>query len=553
MDKRLGLFFDTLSPTFFHPFTKPQLNSNSSSFQFNTIKKNLTMDVHAAAPDRILINSAGGDGDSEKRVVNEMNFFAADDHKETSFSLDVKKEIASVPDRDAQEIKLDINTGLNLSTTSTSSKTDQMAVLRADLNKMNVENQRLKSLLNQANNDYRALQMHLYTFMQRQHLLKAGNLQSPEMVKRNEGVTVAKQFMDLGQAEKDNHELVQSSSENTRSQEFPISPENIIVESMKTPKINNNSNEIVALDRLDNREESSERAHTSGWISNKVPKFNSSRDVEHASETMTSMIRKARVSVRARSEAAMISDGCQWRKYGQKMAKGNPCPRAYYRCTMASGCPVRKQVQRCAQDRTVLITTYEGNHNHPLPPAAVSMASTTSAAASMLLSGSMPSADGMMSSHFSNLAKTALPFSPSLASLSASAPFPTVTLDLTRLNPNNPSQFQRPLSQVHAASQNLPLNSVTMPHVFGQVNNESNNFLGLLRSLGVETPHSPQNQMQAPAANDTISAATAAITSDPSFTAALVAAITSIIGNSHQNQHTGNNSTSTRNNSDTNS
>lgn len=179
----------------------------------------------------------------------------------------------------------------------------------------------------------------------------------------------------------------------------------------------------------------------------------------------------------------------------------------------------------------------------------MAMASTTSAAASMLLSGSMPSADGIVNADF--LTKSSLPFSPSLASLSASAPFPTITLDLTH-NPNpNPSQFQRPLGQFHFPSpNNLPQNFVTMPQVFGHtVINNQPSFMGLLNSMGLEQPQSAQNQMPA---NDTISAATAAaITADPSFTAALVAAITSVIGNVHQNQNgNSNNNTTPRNSSD---
>lgn len=44
------------------------------------------------------------------------------------------------------------------------------------------------------------------------------------------------------------------------------------------------------------------------------------------------------------------------------------CNRSYYKCTYI-GCPVRKHIERAANDMRAVITTYEGKHNHEVPAA----------------------------------------------------------------------------------------------------------------------------------------------------------------------------------------
>ncbi|WOH03787.1 hypothetical protein DCAR_0623187 [Daucus carota subsp. sativus] len=76
----------------------------------------------------------------------------------------------------------------------------------------------------------------------------------------------------------------------------------------------------------------------------------------------------SRVLVRAdpSNKSLVVKDGYQWRKYGQKVTRDNPSPRAYYKCSFAPNCPVKKKVQRSVEDASIIVATYEGEHNHTM-------------------------------------------------------------------------------------------------------------------------------------------------------------------------------------------
>ncbi|KAG0539287.1 hypothetical protein BDA96_03G310100 [Sorghum bicolor] len=73
---------------------------------------------------------------------------------------------------------------------------------------------------------------------------------------------------------------------------------------------------------------------------------------------------RPRFAFQTRSVNDILDDGYRWRKYGQKAVKNSEHPRSYYRCTHHT-CNVKKQVQRLAKDTSIVVTTYEGVHNHP--------------------------------------------------------------------------------------------------------------------------------------------------------------------------------------------
>lgn len=150
---------------------------------------------------------------------------------------------------------------------------------------------------------------------------------------------------------------------------------NHLTECMRKNKNNNSSEKEMSPPKKRKSDQSSNNNNSNPvgiYGNNNNNSESSSTDEEESSKKPRQEIIKAKISkVCVRTPASdttlIVKDGYQWRKYGQKVTRDNPCPRAYFKCSFAPSCPVKKKVQRSVDDQSIVVATYEGEHNHEPP------------------------------------------------------------------------------------------------------------------------------------------------------------------------------------------
>lgn len=186
-------------------------------------------------------------------------------------------------------------------------------------------------------------------------------------VKKKVGQSLDGQISDIVYKGKHNHDPPQSNKRNkdgadvnkhnhsqveTRIVEEPVADQR----SHQLMRIDQGP-QLIRIDEPDDEPNAKRRNTEAGPVSVSVP-MDSTSAHKVASEP--------KIVVQTRSEVDLLDDGFKWRKYGQKVVKGNTNPRSYYKCTFA-GCNVRKHVERAPSDPKSVVTTYEGKHNHDIP------------------------------------------------------------------------------------------------------------------------------------------------------------------------------------------
>ncbi|KAL5975459.1 WRKY transcription factor [Asimina triloba] len=553
------------------------------------LKKRASAGVAAAAKEEKRTECSGDEDGSRdnQKVQSEESVQDDGDHPKPSSPTQMDSAVSNQAANKDGRLMNDDSRPSSSNQKESTTKEDQLESAKAEMGEVREENEKLKTILARIAKDYQSLQMQFYDILQQEQTKKSSETRSaadnPE-VEESELVSLSLGTTTTSSGHKKLEEKMNNYSSSCKSKEDEDDEmkEGLALgldckfERSNTGPVDPPSNPSPENSFENLKEDDIGEA----WPPSKILKTMKNGEDEVSQQTH---IKKARVSVRARCDAPTMNDGCQWRKYGQKIAKGNPCPRAYYRCTVAPGCPVRKQVQRCADDMSILITTYEGTHNHPLPVSATAMASTTAAAACMLLSGSSTST----SQHQQPMGTTSItattpvdlhglnftlsdhnsrPRPPFYAfpnpSISASPSYPTITLDLTSPPRSAAATPPLPSSQFNWFSTNFSSSAARFsPSNFNfssspsPSESESNtawangclsyggqpykpNQAGALNLQGRQpqdhffqsylqkSNSSPPQQSMA----DTVAAATKVLTSDPSFRSALAAAISSIVG-----------------------
>ncbi|KAG2295157.1 hypothetical protein Bca52824_041826 [Brassica carinata] len=143
-----------------------------------------------------------------------------------------------------------------------------------------------------------------------------------------------------------------------------------------TPSVSNGSRSFVSSLSMDTSAVDYDRSsfHLSGLSrgSDQMSKKMCSGGLKCGSRSKCHCSKKRKLRVKRSIKVPAISnkiadippDEYSWRKYGQKPIKGSPHPRGYYKCSSVRGCPARKHVERCVDETSMLIVTYEGEHNH---------------------------------------------------------------------------------------------------------------------------------------------------------------------------------------------